>query len=109
MPYPGEKPRIDVLDVQVFREGRHMSFTNTSARAFGPARVWVNGAYSHPLDGLEIGESVDLDLNQFVDADDRPFRGGGFFATERPSVLVLVEIETDAGRYDLVVVTDQPE
>jgi hypothetical protein len=98
-----------VLDIQVFRKTKHLEFTNTTARAFGPSTIWLNGWFSRPIDSLAVGESVRIPLSEFRDRHSEAFRGGGFFATEEPDTLVTAELETtdqDGGTvlYRLVVV-----
>lgn len=98
VPYARELPRElkqeGVLDIQVFLETKHVSFTNTTGRAFGPSTVWLNGRFSRPIDGLAVGESVRLPLREFRDSFQDDFKGGGFFALQTPERLVLAQIET---------------
>lgn len=91
--YPREVPKGEVLDIQVIREGTSIVFTNTTARAMGPSTVWVNMRFSRAIDGLGVGESKELDLREFKDEFGEVFRAGGFFATEAPQPVVLVQIE----------------
>lgn len=101
--YPGTQ-QTRVLDVQVFRDETQIRFTNTSARTFGPCRMWLNQWYSRELDGLAAAETVTLNLGEFRDRYGAPFRAGGFFATERPDRLVLAQIEENNEIVGLVVV-----
>ena len=96
----------ETLDVQVERDDTRLLLTNTSARSFGASILWVNAGFSHPIDGLAIGQSITLDLASFVDESGNRFRAGGFFATRRPHDVVLAEIEdgADGTRYGLIVV-----
>lgn len=91
--YPIELRQTKVLDVQVVRDDTHITMTNTTARSIGKARMWVNGWYSHDIEGFGVGESLTLSLFDFKDAYGTPFRAGGFFATERPDRLVLAQLE----------------
>ncbi len=93
-----------VLDVQVFRDETLLTLTNSSARSFGPCRVWVNRWFSRDLDGLAAAETITLDLSDFKDRYGTPFRAGGFFATERPDRVVLVQIEESGEMVGLAVV-----
>ncbi|MFN0011878.1 MAG: hypothetical protein ACKVS8_09575 [Phycisphaerales bacterium] len=98
-----------VLDVQVFRDETQLTLTNTSARTFGPCRVWVNQWYSLPIEGLAAAQTITLDLGAFKDRYGTPFRAGGFFATERPDRVVLVQIEDGAEVVGLAVVAGEIE
>jgi len=92
--YPFETPRAaKTIDIQVIRDIRTIEFTNTTAKAFGPCTIWLNRRFSLPIEGLAIGQRVELYLSDFVDEFSDPFRAGGFFAAEAPDVIVMAEIE----------------
>lgn len=92
--YPEKPLRAGVVDVQVARDGSDLSLTNTTASTLGPGRLWVNSWYSIDFPALAIGQSRTLDLYNFQDRYGTPFRGGGFFASERSDRVVLVELES---------------
>lgn len=93
-PYP-EKPTLaGTADIQVAREGTHISMTNTTARDFGPSTVWLNMQWALPIDGFKPGQTITLDLYEFRNEYQERFRGGGFFASERPDTVALTQIET---------------
>lgn len=93
-PYPEEIARGEVFDVQVFRDVTLLKFTNTTTRDFGPSVLWLNKRYSYPISGLASGETVEIDLNNFVDEYGDVYRAGGFYAQRSPAPVVLVELET---------------
>lgn len=97
--YPTGVARGKTLDIQVFRETQYIEFTNTTATAYGPSTLWLNGRYCLPIEGLAIGQTLKFRLNEFRDEFSEPFREGGFFAIEKPDRLVLAQLETngDAG------------
>jgi len=92
-PYPSHLRQGETLDIQVIREGTKIRLTNTTARPYGASRIWINRWFSHPLDGLEVGEEVTLSLYDFRDEFGDAFRGGGFFATEDPDAVVRAQLE----------------
>ena len=47
----------------------------------------------NPIDGLAVGQTLRLPLGTFRNEFSEAFRGGGFFAPERPERLVLAELE----------------
>ncbi|MDX2131144.1 MAG: hypothetical protein SFY69_03715 [Planctomycetota bacterium] len=94
--YPREATVTSLADIQVFRRGTRLQFTNTTAQDVGASRLWLNMRYSRPLDPVGVGESVDLDLRDFVDQYGERFRAGGFFSTEPPKPVVLAQLETPA-------------
>lgn len=97
-PYPLQLVQGDTLDVQVVRDDTHIVMTNTTARTFGPSTLWINQWYSTEIDGFEPGETLRIHLGDFRDQFGDRFRAGGFFATDVPQEIALVQIEsTEAG------------
>ena len=104
---PSPLAQAEVLNIQVLRNVTDLELTNTSARAFGPGLLWVNERFSYPIDGLAIGESLDLPLRDFVDEFGDPFRAGGFFATREPDPVVLAQLESGGVLYGLLLGGDR--
>jgi len=92
--YPEDIQEGEVFDVQVFREIAMLKFTNTTTRDFGDSVVWLNKRFSLAIPGFVSGETVELDLHNFVDEFGDTYRAGGFFAQRDPAPVVLVQIET---------------
>jgi hypothetical protein len=92
--YPKDAVQTSVIDIQAFRSSKHIELTNTSGRAIGPSILWLNAQYCRAIDGIPVGQSLKLPLIEFRDEFNDAFRGGGFFAPERPERLVLAQIET---------------
>ena len=102
-PLPADLSQEETLDIQVFRNGTRLVLTNSTARSFENATLWVNRRFSLPIERFEIGQTLDLPLRSFVDEYGVPFRAGGFFATEPPDPVVLVQLESEGGMYGLIV------
>lgn len=92
------------LDVQSFRDETQLAIINTSERAFGPSRLWINQWYSREIDGLGVGQKITLDLYTFKDRYGTAFRAGGFFATDRPDRVALLQIEETGATTGLISV-----
>lgn len=107
--YPAAATRTGSLDIHVIRRGTRIELTNTTARAFGRGTLWLNGYWGRTLDGLAVGESLDLSLRDFRDEYGEPFRAGGFFAREKPDKIVLAELEVEGKLLGLVVVPGEGE
>jgi hypothetical protein len=110
--YPAHLVQNEVLDVQVFREGTRMRLTNTSTRRIGRSMVWVNRRFGREIGGLDIAQTLEMDLREFVDEYGQPFRAGGFFAPEAPQPLVLVQVQPldgDPGLFGLIVARGEGE
>lgn len=109
-PYPTDKAQSDTLDIQVFRRGTRLIATNTSAQAFGPSIVWINQEFSLPVNGFDVGQTLDLPLTEFKNNLGKRFRAGGFFATLSPKPVVLVQLESpeESSLQGFVIVDDEP-
>ena len=90
--YPEAVQRSETLDIHAFRDGARLQLTNTTGRSFGPGMLWLNGRYGYPIEGLAIGQTIRVPLEDFIDEQGRRFGAGGFFAGERPELLALVEL-----------------
>lgn len=102
--YPAAAMQTRQLDVQVFREDTTVRFTNTSAIPLGPGRLWLNQWYSRDLPEIAVGETVDYSLSEFRDRYGESFRGGGFWASDKPELLAKAQVETAADLVGLIVV-----
>src|SRR5205085_12113082 len=102
--YPADKSQARTLDIQVVRTETRIRLTNTTARAYGRSRLWINRWYSRPIESLGVGQSIELRLNSFRDQYGEAFRAGGFFATRKPQRVALVQLETADGMLGLVAV-----
>ncbi len=91
--YPAHVGQREMLDIQVVQHATTIEFTNTTARAFGPCRMWLNARFSRALDGLRVGETLTLNVSEFRDEFNESFRHGGFWATRPGDRLVLAQIE----------------
>lgn len=107
--YPTHKPQTRVLDIQVIRRDTRITATNVTSEAIGPCTMWVNAEFSREFDGLAIGESKTLSLLDFHNEFGESFRGGGFFATQRPSDLVQAQLEGETEMTGLIVVNGRAQ
>lgn len=113
--FPQAARQSKSMDIQVFRRVTSLLLTNTSTRAFGPSRVWINKQFSLRVDGLAVGQTLDLDLREFRNEHSESFRAGGFFAIDQPKQISIVQIEipgTDGKGSELlglVLVVDEME
>ncbi len=101
--YPG-KPQSGSVDVQVRRDETRISLINTSARAFPASTLWINAQYSKPIGPLAVGQAATFELSDFRNEFSEPFRAGGFFATEKPDVVVQAQLELEEEMVGFVVV-----
>jgi hypothetical protein len=107
--YPTTKSQTSTLDIQVVRGETSITVTNTTARAYGKSRLWLNRWYSHEIESLGVGETIEMKLNTFRDQHGESFRAGGFFATRKPQRVQQVQLETDDGLVGLIAVGKESE
>ena len=110
-PYPGGQGQLMLDEAQVQRSGIRLRVVNGSSQAIGPGTMWVNQEFSHPVASIGAGATVELDLSEFRNEFGERFRAGGFWATERPKRLGLVQVEPPSGGMliGLVVIEDEPK
>lgn len=101
--YP-ERPQAATLNIQVVRDETIIRLTNTTARAFGPGRLWVNRWYSKPIEQFDVGQTLELSLWDFRDQYGEPFEAGGFFAVRKPYRLSQAQLEVGDELLGLIVV-----
>ncbi len=106
--FPAKPVQTEALNVHVFREGRSIVLTNTTARPLGPGRLWLNRWWSAPVEAIPIGATVSIPLSRFRDEFGWGVPGGGFFAAVAPEKIVLAELETEQGLTSLVVIAESP-
>ena len=58
--------------------------------------LWINKSHRKALDAWGVGQTITLDLEDFRDEFGESFHAGGFFAREKPELLVLAELEVQA-------------
>jgi hypothetical protein len=95
--YPTELHRPDSVDVQVFRHNTEIELVNATAISYRNFDLWLNQRFVRPVEALPAGESITLSLWNFYDVRGEVFRAGGFFRTEAPTTLRLVQIEPGDG------------
>jgi hypothetical protein len=69
--------------------------------------MWVNQWFSRPFPGLAVGQTIEIPLAEFKDKYGETFRAGGFFAVNRPTRVVLAQLELENEMLGLVVVGEQ--
>lgn len=102
--YPASASRYGSLDIQVYLQGRELVLTNTTALALPAGRLWLNEWYSAATPEIAIGQTLRLPLTSFRDEHGQTIRGGGFFASEAPEEILLVEMAAAGELYGLIVV-----
>lgn len=96
-PYPYELHTINVLPIQVFRDGTHIEIVNSTDLSWTDATIWVNQRYASNLDSLQPGQRVSMNLFSFRDDLGEQFRAGGLLRTRPASKVKLIELQPAEG------------
>lgn len=96
--YPEGLSRLEPSNIQLYRSGKTVYLSNTTATNFGPSTIWLNQWFKREIEGFAIGQTLELGLSSFRDEYGDEFRGGGFFAARAPDRIVLAELEIDTER-----------
>ncbi len=92
-PYPKHLHRSESVDIQVFRDGPELEIVNSTARTYREVDIWINQRFTHHLRTLPAGATVRLSLWGFWDARGDRLSAGGFWRTEEPTPVRLVQLQ----------------
>ena len=106
--YPADLHRAQSVDIQVFREGSDIELVNATADSYFDFELWVNQRYTRHVDALPAGETIRLSLWDFFDELGENFSAGGFWRTEEPTAVRLVEIQLGSDQPMIGLITIQP-
>lgn len=93
-PYPTHLHRAESVDIQVFRKGPTLEIVNSMPQSFGDCDVWLNQRFVYNVGTIDAGATIRVSLWNFWDMRGDRFSGGGFWRTERPTPLRLVELQS---------------
>lgn len=91
--YPVELDQDRVVDIQVFRDGGDLIVTNASPQSLVDVDMWVNRRYMLHIDRLDAGQTRTFWFGDFFDMWGESPVAGGFFRTEAPTPIVLVQFQ----------------
>ena len=91
--YPRELHRPVSINAQVFRDGEYIEIQNATAVTYRDVDVWINQRYMKHVDEIPAGGSVELYLGDFWDQYGEAPVAGGFWRTDPPTPVRLVELQ----------------
>ena len=103
--YPQALSQGDTIQAEAYRDGERLVIVNATPRAYADFDVWINQRYMHHVDEIAAGETLHLDITGFFDAWGETPVPGGFFRTEAPTPIVLVQFQLDRTQPLLGLVT----
>jgi len=95
--YPMELQTPGALSIQVIRSNEYIDIINSTATTFSNPTLWVNQRYSAKIPSLNAGKTLRVNLWTLRDSYGEQFNAGGVWRTDTPSLLVLAEIQAEAG------------
>ena len=108
-PYPTDLERLEMVDIQVFREGIHLEIVNATAHSYEDVTLWLNRRFALASPPLPAGKTTRIRLWDFYDERGEVFNAGGFFRTRRPTPVRLMEIEANDGSGMIGLITNRAE
>ena len=91
--YPDELHHTNSVNIQVFRHETSIEIINATTRSFKDFDLWINQRYVHRLESLSVGQTVHVSLWEFYDVRGESFNAGGFWRSDEPTAVRLVEIQ----------------
>mgnify|MGYP001284265578 CR=1 FL=1 len=95
--YPMELHTPESLSIQVVRSNEYIDIINSTATTFSDSTLWINQRYSAQIPSLHAGKTIRVNLWTLRDSYGEQFNAGGFWRTGTPSLLILAEIQAEAG------------
>ena len=92
-PYPSHLHQAISVDIQVFRDDEQIELINATPHSYRDFDLWINQRYVLHVDELPSGGSISLSLWDFYDERGERVNAGGFWRTEKPTPVRLVEIQ----------------
>lgn len=92
--YPDELHHTNSVNIQVFRHETSIEIINATTRSFNDFDLWINQRYVHRLESLPVGQTVHVSLWEFYDVRGESFNAGGFWRSDEPTSVRLVEIQS---------------
>ena len=97
-PYPEKLSQGETIQAEASRHGTELLLVNATPQSFSDFDVWVNQRYMHHVDSLKAGDSLRINITDFFDAWGETPIPGGFFRTEQPTPVILVQFQLDHTR-----------
>ena len=92
-PYPKQLHQAGSVDIQAFRDGPRLEIVNSTPRSYRDLDVWINQRYLAHLDAMAAGQTVVMSLWDFWDERGDRLSAGGFWRTQRPTPVRLIELQ----------------
>ena len=108
IPYPMMLHTSNSVPIQVTRDGETIEIVNSTATDYKSGKLWINQRYSTQIPALRAGSTVHINLWSLRDVYGQQLNAGGFWRTDRPTPLVIAELQTgeDSPLVGLIVIRE---
>ena len=86
--------RAHSVPIQVTRQDSMIEIVNSTATDYEESLIWVNQRFTAPLPQLQAGATIQFNLWNLRDVYGEQLNAGGFWRTDRPTPIVIVELQT---------------
>ena len=83
------------VSIQVTRDGDTIEIVNSTATDYRSGLLWINQRFSTRIPPLMAGSTLEVSLWSLRDSHGQQLNAGGFWRTDRPTPLVIAELQTD--------------
>ncbi len=96
-PYPHELHTTNLIDIQVFRDDQDIELVNATPHTYSNVEVWINQRFVRHVEVIPAGETIRLSLWDFFDERGERVNAGGFWRTQEPTPVRLVQLQLAQG------------
>jgi len=93
--YPADRSAGETILAQATRNGDDLILVNATAQSYENIDVWVNRRYTLHVERFNAGATLVVPSTAFFDVWGETPIPGGFFRTQKPTRLLLVQLELD--------------
>ncbi len=92
-PYPHELHTTNLIDIHVFRDDQDLELVNATPHTYSNVDVWINQRFVRHVEVIPAGETIRLSLWDFFDERGERVNAGGFWRTQEPTPVRLVQLQ----------------
>lgn len=91
--YPFDLHHAASVDIQLFRDGEHITLYNATATSYSEFDLWLNQRFVAHVASLPAGGNITLSLWDFWDERGEVINAGGLLRVDEPTPIRLAEIQ----------------
>jgi len=91
--YPAELHHADSVSIQVHRTNEFIEIVNSTSISYDESILWINQRFSTKLKPIPAGSTLRVNLWSLRDAYGEQFNAGGIWRTDKPTPVVIAELQ----------------